>query len=29
MDYKEIVKAGYNRIAEDYLAARKNSPEQI
>jgi SAM-dependent methyltransferase len=29
MDYKELVKAGYNRIADDYLAARTRSPEQI
>lgn len=28
MDYKDLVKAGYNRIAEDYLAARARSLEQ-
>jgi SAM-dependent methyltransferase len=29
MDYKDLVKAGYNRIADDYLAARTRSQEQI
>lgn len=29
MDYKDLVKAGYNRIADDYLAARSRSLEQI
>jgi SAM-dependent methyltransferase len=29
MDYKDLVKAGYNRIADDYHAARTRSPEQI
>jgi SAM-dependent methyltransferase len=28
MDYKDLVKAGYNRIADEYLAARTRSPEQ-
>lgn len=29
MNYKDLVKAGYNRIADDYLAARTRSPDQI
>lgn len=29
MNYKDLVKDGYNRIADDYLAARTHSPEQI
>ncbi len=29
MNYKDLVKAGYNRIADDYLAARTQSPEQV
>jgi SAM-dependent methyltransferase len=28
MNYKDLVKAGYNRMADDYLAARTRSPEQ-
>jgi SAM-dependent methyltransferase len=28
MDYKDLVKAGYNRIADDYLASRARSLEQ-
>jgi SAM-dependent methyltransferase len=29
MDYKDLVKDGYNRIADDYLAARTRSLEQV
>ena len=29
MDYKNLVKTGYDRIANEYLAARTRSPEQL
>jgi SAM-dependent methyltransferase len=29
MDYKNLVKTGYDRVANEYLAARTRSPEQL